>query len=120
MSNKLEYLGTVASPGAGPAPISPNMLRVRGRVARAMIAAHALAPEQAIAFRPADGDRREFAHLVNIGVLRETIKGHYWLDLVGLYLREQSRARARAFIFGTAALFIAVVLMLALKFQDSF
>lgn len=116
MTNKLEYLGTVGTPGVGgPAPIPPQMLRVRGRIARAMIAAHALAPEQAIAFTPADYDRSEFAHLTNIGMLRETIKGHYWLDLVGLYLREQSRARARAFIFGTGAVFVAVLIMLLYK-----
>ena len=115
MTNKLEYLGTVGAGAGGPAPIPAQMLRVRGRIARAMIAAHALAPEQAIVFRPADADRREFAHLTNIAVLRETIKGHYWLDLVGLHLREQSRARARAFIFGTGAVFVAAALLLLYK-----
>jgi hypothetical protein len=113
VTNKLEYLGAIGTPGSnGPPPIPAHMLRVRGRVARAMIAVHALAPEQAVLFRPEAFDEREFKHLVNIGVLRETIRGHFWLDLVAFHLREQSRARARAFILGTGALFIGLAMML--------
>lgn len=113
MTNKLQYLGTIGTPGSGgPPPIPPHMLRVRGRVARAMIAAHALAPEQAVLYRPEPFDEREFKHLVNIGVLRETIRGHFWLDLVAFHLRAQSRAGARAFIFGAGALFVGLAMLL--------
>ncbi len=116
MTNKLEYLGTVGTPGpSGQTYIPPHLLRVRGRIARAMIAAHALAPEQAISFKPDPSDAREFAHLTNIGVLRETIRGHYWLDLVGLHLREQSRAGGRAFLYGMGAVVVAVAIMLLYK-----
>jgi len=113
MSGKLDLIGIVPQPGpAGPPPIHPAMLRTRSRIARAMIQAHALAPEQAIAFSPGPGDVAELMKLRKAGVVRETLPGHYWLDLVANHYREQQAARVRAMWAVGISLVIAAVAVL--------
>jgi len=108
VNGKLHLIGVVPPPGpAGPPSIHPAMLRTRSRIARAMIAAHALAPEQAIAFNPAPNDVAELMRLRKAGVVRETLPGHYWLDLVANHYREQQRARVRAMWAVALAVMIA-------------
>ena len=110
MSGKLDLIGIVPSPGpAGPPPIHPAMLRTRSRIARAMIAAHALAPEQAIAFSPGPSDVAELMKLRKAGVVRETLPGHYWLDLVANHYREQQKGRVRAMWAVGISLVIAAI-----------
>ena len=113
MSGKLHLIGVVPPPGpAGPPPVHPAMLRTRSRIARAMIAAHALAPEQAIPFNPAPGDVAELMKLRKAGVVRETLPGHYWLDLVANHYREQQAGRVRAMWAIGLSLVIAMVAVL--------
>lgn len=113
MSGKLDLIGVISPPGpAGPPPIHPAMLRTRSRIARAMIAAHALAPEQAIAFNPGPSDVAELMKLRKVGVVRETLPGHYWLDLVANHYREQRAARARAMWAVGISLMIATIAVL--------
>lgn len=110
MSGKLDLIGIVPQPGpAGPPPIHPAMLRTRSRIVRAMIQAHALAPEQAIAFNPAPRDVAELMRLRKAGIVRETYLGHYWVDLVANHHREQQRSK-NAVIWAIAlAVMIAVI-----------
>ena len=111
--SKLELLGVVPPPGpSGPPPIHPAMLRTRSRICRAMIAAHALAPDQAIKFNPAPGDVPELMKLRQAKIVRETVPGHYWLDLVANHYREQQIARRNAmWAVGLAALIAIVTVM---------
>lgn len=113
MSGKLDLIGIVPPPGpGGPPPLHPAMLRTRSRIARAMIAAHALAPEQAIAFHPAPNDVAELMRLRKAGVVRETLPGQYWLDLVANHYREQQAARRRAIWAVGFSLAIAAIAVL--------
>lgn len=113
MSGKLDLIGVIPTPGpAGPPPIHPAMLRTRSRIVRAMIAAHALAPEQAIAFNPAPRDVAELMRLRKANVVRESLPGHYWLDLVANHYREQRAARVRAMWTVCISLVIATLAVL--------
>ena len=113
MSGKLHLIGVVPPPESnGPPPIHPAMLRTRSRIARAMIAAHALAPEQAIAFHPRPSDVAELMRLRKAGVVRETLPGHYWLDLVANHYREQQRGKYAVIWSIGLALMIAAIAVL--------
>ncbi len=113
MSGKLHLIGVVPPPGPdGPPPIHPAMLRTRSRIVRAMIAAHALAPEQAIPFNPAPRDVAELMRLRKAGVIRETYPGHYWLDLVANHYREQQRSKNAVIWAISLALMVAAVAVL--------
>lgn len=108
--SKLELLGVVPPPGpSGPPPIHPAMLRTRSRICRAMIAAHALAPDQAIKFNPAPADVPELMKLRQANIMRETIPGHYWLDLVANHYREEQAVRRRVVWAVAISLLIAIV-----------
>jgi hypothetical protein len=110
MSGKLDLIGIVPQPGpTGPPPIHPAMLRTRSRIVRAMIRAHALAPEQAIAFSPGPADVAELMKLRKAGVVRETLPGHYWLDLVANHYREQQRSKTAVIWAVALAVMIAVI-----------
>lgn len=63
-------------------PLPAAMRRVRGRVARALLAQHAIAPEDAVAFAPAAGEAAELARLRTAGAVRAVPGGRLWLDLV--------------------------------------
>ena len=113
MSGKLHLIGVIPPPGpAGPPPIHPAMLRTRSRIARAMIAAHAMAPEQAIAFHPDPRDVAELMKLRKANVVRETVPGHYWLDLVANHYREQQSGRVRAmWAVGISLVVVAIAVL---------
>lgn len=113
MPNKLELIGTSGSPTpSGPPPIHPQLLRVRSRIGAAMIAAHALAPEQAIPFAPDPADATQFDRLRARRIVRETIPGHFWFDLVANHLHEQQAARVRAMWAVGIALVVAAIAVL--------
>ena len=112
MSGKLDLIGVVPQPGPTGPSIHPAMLRTRSRIARAMIQAHALAPEQAIAFNPGPSDVTELMKLRKAGVVRETLPGHYWLDLVANHYREQQAGRVRAmWAFGISLMIAAIAVL---------
>lgn len=93
MNDRLRLIGISAPP---PAAMPPGLLRVRGRIGAAMLAAHAIGPEDAIPFTPDPGDAAAFARLRADGVVREVGGGRFWFDLVAYHLREQARGRVYA------------------------
>ncbi|MDB5677219.1 hypothetical protein [Sphingomonas bacterium] len=107
MPNRLQLTGVTARPT--PPPLPPGALRVRGRIAEAMLAAHALAPEDAIEFAPDPRDTAAFAALRADGIVRELPGERFWFDLVAYHLREQARGRVRAMWGFGLALVVAVI-----------
>ena len=110
MPNRLQLTGTTAP--APPPRLPPGALRVRGRIAEAMLAAHALAPEDAIEFAPDPRDAAAFAKLRAAGIVREVPGGRFWFDLVAYHLREQARSRHMVPLALGVAVLIAVVAVL--------
>ncbi|MBN8808537.1 MAG: hypothetical protein J0I47_09955 [Sphingomonas sp.] len=102
--------------GIGPTPVPPPIpaaaLRVRGRIALAMLARHALAPEDAIEFTPAPADVAALAKLRAAGVVRAVPDGRLWLDLVAYHARERRRSRtATIWAFGLAMMIVVVAVL---------
>ncbi len=111
MNDRLRLTGTTPSPQ--PPRLPPGALRVRGRIAEAMLAAHALAPEDAIEFTPDLRDAEAFAKLRAAGIVRDVPGGRVWFDLVAYHLREQARSRAAVvWAFGLAVIVAAFTLLL--------
>ncbi|MBS0479039.1 MAG: hypothetical protein JSR79_07055 [Proteobacteria bacterium] len=109
MNDRLRLTGT--TPPAPPR-LPPGALRVRGRIAEAMLAAHAIAPEDAIDFAPDPRDAAEFAKLRAAGIVREVPGGRFWFDLVAYHLREQARSRvAVMWTLGLAVTIAAVAVL---------
>lgn len=109
MPNRLQLTGTTPPP---PERYPPGALRVRGRIAEAMLAAHALAPEDAIAFTPDARDVAAFAKMRADNIIRDVPGGRFWLDLVAYHLREQARGRVLAMWTFGLALIVAAIAML--------
>jgi hypothetical protein len=110
MNDRLRLTGTTPPPA--PPPLPPGALRVRGRIAEAMLAAHALAPEDAIEFTPDPSDVAAFDKLRASGVVREVSGGRFWFDLVAYHLREQARSRVAVMWTLGLAVTIAVIAVL--------
>lgn len=110
MNDRLRLTGITPPPA--PPRLPPGALRVRGRIAEAMLAAHALAPEDAVDFTPDSRDAAAFAKLRDVGIVREVPGGRFWFDLVAYHLREQALGRTRAIWGFGVALIVAVAGML--------
>ena len=110
MNDRLRLTGTSA-PAATPT-IPAAALRVRGRIAQAMLAEHAISPEDAIEFVPGPADAEAFARLRAAGVVREVPGGRFWFDLVAYHLRERARGRTITIWAFALAVFAAVAIML--------
>jgi hypothetical protein len=91
MHDRLQLTGITPPPA--PPRLPPGALRVRGRIAEAMLAAHALAPEDAIEFVPESRDLGAFEKLRAAAIVREVSGGRFWFDLVAYHLRAQARTR---------------------------
>lgn len=113
MTDRLRLTGVTPPPG--PPPLPPGALRVRGRIAEAMLAAHALAPEDAIDFAPDPRDVAQFTKLRAAGIIREVPGGRVWFDLVAYHLRE--RARSRAAVIWTLGLAVTVAALAMLFYR---
>lgn len=109
MNDRLRLTGITAPQ---PARYPPGALRVRGRIAEAMLAAHALAPEDAIEFAPDPRDAAHFVTLRAAGIVREVPGGRFWFDLVAHHLREQARSRVAVMWSLGLAVMIAVAAVL--------
>lgn len=107
MTNRLQLTGTTEP--APPPRLPPGALRVRGRIAEAMLAAHALAPEDAIEFTPDPRDAAAFEKLRAAGIVREVPGGRFWFDLVAYHLRERQRSQHMVPLALGVAVLIAVV-----------
>lgn len=109
MNDRLRLTGT--TPPAAP-PLPAGALRVRGRIAEAMLAAHALAPEDAIDFTPDPRDAAALVKLRAAGIVRDVPGGRIWFDLVAYHLRERARSRvAVIWTFGLAVTIAAVAML---------
>ncbi len=106
MNDRLRLIGTTPPP---PVRYPPGALRVRGRIAEAMLAAHALAPEDAIEFTPDPRDAAAFDNLRRAGIVREVPGGRLWFDLVAYHLREQARSRVAVIWTLGLSVMIAVI-----------
>lgn len=110
MPNRLQLTGTTAPPT--PPRLPPGALRVRGRIATAMLAAHALAPEDAIEFTPDPGDKAAFDTMRANGIIREVSGKRFWFDLVAYHLRERDRSRQMVpWAIGVAVVIAAITVM---------
>jgi hypothetical protein len=108
MPNRLQLTGMDTPPPRLPA----GALRVRGRIPAAMLAAHALAPEDAIEFAPDPRDGAAFEKLRAAGIVREVPGGRFWFDLVAYHLREQARSRvAVMWSLGLAVMVAAIAVL---------
>lgn len=114
MTDRLRLTGATPPPSANlPPRLHPAALRVRGRIAEAMLALHALAPEDAVEFSPEPRDAREWERLRAAGIVREVPGGRYWFDLVAYHIRDRARSRtATVWSFGVAVLIAALMLLL--------
>lgn len=92
MNDRLRLDGPTPSPNLPPR-FHPAALRVRGRIAEAMLALHAISPEDAVEFAPEPRDAAAFATLRAAGIVREVPGGRYWFDLVAYHLRDRARSR---------------------------
>jgi len=110
MNDRLRLTGT--TPQSVPPPLPAGALRVRGRIAAAMLAAHALAPEEAIEFTPDPRDAAAFATLRATGIVREVPGGRIWFDLVAYHLRERRLGQMRAIWGCGLAVILAAFLLL--------
>ncbi len=110
MTDRLRLTGLTPPPA--PPRLPAGALRVRGRIAEAMLAAHALSPEDAIDFTPDPRDATAFAKLRDAGIVREVPGGRFWFDLVAYHLREQARSRDAVIWSLAVAVMIAAVAML--------
>lgn len=93
MNDRLRLVGPTPPSSNLPPRIHPAALRVRGRIATAMLALHAISPEDAVEFTPESRDVREFDRLRAAGIVREVPGGRYWYDLVAYHLRDRARSR---------------------------
>jgi len=110
MNDRLRLTGTSAP--AEPQRMPAGALRVRGRIAEAMLALHAIAPEDAVDYSPEPRDAREFDRLRAAGIVREVPGGRYWFDLIAYHLRERARSRvATMWAFGIALVVAAVAVL---------
>ena len=110
MNDRLRLTGT--TPPSVPPRLPPGALRVRGRIAEAMLAAHALAPEDAVDFAPDPRDVAAFGKLRDAGIVREVPGGRFWFDLVAYHLREQALGRTRAIWGFGVALIVGIFVLL--------
>ena len=110
MNDRLRLTGVTPPPA--PPRLPPGALRVRGRIAEAMLAAHALAPEDAIDFTPDPRDVSAFDRLRAAGIVRAVPGGRFWFDLVAYHLREQARSRVAVIWALGLAVMVAAAAML--------
>ncbi len=110
MNDRLRLTGSSAP--AAPQRIPAAALRVRGRIAEAMLALHAIAPEDAVDYSPEPRDAREFDQLRAAGIVREVPGGRFWFDLIAYHLREQTRSRTwTMWGFGIALMVVAIAVL---------
>ena len=62
----------------------------RRRISAYLLAMHAISAEDAVAYSPTEADRAEFERLVALNIVRQPIKGHYWIDRAALKAAEVS------------------------------
>ncbi len=66
----------------------------RYRVQAHFMALHALSPDDAIEYLPPGKlERKQFAKLLERGIVRAVAPGHYWIDLSRLDAHEEARRR---------------------------
>ena len=77
------------------------------RVANHFCAYHALSPVEAVAYKPeTPEDRKQLEAMFGLGIVHQTVPGHYWIDLAALKADQEAQA-ARMWPVG---LLIAVIL----------
>lgn len=99
-------------PVGSPAPRPRAHYLVRGRVAPELVARHALSPEDAVAFAPADPKvRRELARMVDNGSVRLVAGGRVWFDMDAYEAAGAERTRQWLPLFIGLSLMVAALAM---------
>ena len=97
-------------PVGSPAPRPRAHYLVRGRVAPELVARHALSPEDAVAFAPADPKvRRELARMVENGSARLVAGGRVWFDMDAYEAAAAARTRQLLPLFVGVSLIAAAL-----------
>lgn len=52
----------------------------RRRISAYFLAMHAISAEDATAYSPQPAEKAEFERLLALGIVRQPVKGHYWID----------------------------------------
>jgi hypothetical protein len=87
----------------------------RHRIAGHLLAMHAISPGDAVAYTPQTAKAAaEFDRLRARGIVREAIRGHYWLDWAAFNAETDARRSRLSMIAGFGALAIAGALMLTM------
>ena len=91
--------------------------RARREIQHQFFEADAVRPDRAIGFSPANGfERRMFGRYCSRGIIRESVDGKYWLDVVAYDVDLQQRhRRVRAVLLAIIAML--AILVLAGEFQ---
>lgn len=108
MTNRPRLSGPARSTAAMPERrVHPAALRVRGRIAGALLALHAISPEDAVDIPFEPRDAAAFAKLRAAGIVREVPGGRVWFDLVAYHLRDRARSRVATITAFIVAMAIA-------------
>lgn len=90
--------------------------KARRRVVAHFAEAHALAPGDAVPYKPERlVEQRQFEHLVARGVLHESRPGEYWLELPAL--RADENARRGRLVPVVIAVFVVLAVALTFLYQ---
>ncbi|MEZ0241952.1 MAG: hypothetical protein ACAH11_01145 [Sphingomonas sp.] len=65
----------------------------RRRISGYFLAMHAISAEDAVAYNPQDSERAEFERLLALNIVRQPVKGHYWIDRAALKVAEEAAER---------------------------
>lgn len=82
------------------------------RIVVYLSALHAISPQDAVPYQPADDERAEFARMRAVGIIREVAAGYHWVDLPALRAEKLAREQRLAAIAGFSAVAIAGALIL--------
>ncbi|MCW3848991.1 hypothetical protein OF829_17265 [Sphingomonas sp. LB-2] len=103
---------------AGPVIVAHATNRASQEITGHFMALHAISAGDAAAFVPRrPAVQREFDRMRAAGVVREAIKGHYWLDVPAYYADVQKRRSKMVPIVIAVSLAIAGAIMLLYGFS---
>jgi hypothetical protein len=85
----------------------------RYKIAGQLLAMHAISPGDAVTYTPQTPSAAvEFKRMQARGIVREAIRGHYWLDWAAYNAETAARENSVTLVAGLGALAIAAALML--------
>jgi hypothetical protein len=93
-------------------PLAALVWRERYRISGYLLSQHALSAGDAVAYRPqSPAAQAEFERMRRVGIVREAIQGHYWIDLPRFDAEVAARRSKASLIAIAVSLAIALGLM---------